>query len=92
MAARLCDIAERYEVLIPTMGLERLPEGVVATPHGPVELAGFPGPIEVLRADRRAQGARPQRHRRALDPLAVHLTVIVNGRSGRSTKRQLRLR
>ena len=45
MAARLCDIAERYEVLIPTMGLERLPEGVVATPHGPVELAGFPGPM-----------------------------------------------
>ena len=47
MASRLCDIAERYEVLIPTMGLERLPEGVVATPHGPVELAGFPGAIEV---------------------------------------------
>ena len=37
------------------MGLERLPEGVAATPHGAVELAGFPGPIEVLRADRRAQ-------------------------------------
>ena len=47
MAARLCDIAERYEVLIPTMGLERLPEGVNAIPHGAVELAGFPGPIEV---------------------------------------------
>ena len=30
------------------MGLERLPEGVTATPHGPVELAGFPGPIEVF--------------------------------------------
>jgi class 3 adenylate cyclase len=48
MAARLCDIAGPYEVLIPTMGLERLPEGVVATPHGPVELAGFPGPIDVF--------------------------------------------
>ncbi len=48
MAARLCDIAGPYEVLIPTMGLERLPEGVVATPHGAVELAGFPGPIDVL--------------------------------------------
>jgi adenylate cyclase len=48
MAARLCDIAKDFEVLIPTMGLERLPEGVVATPHGAVELAGFPGPIEVF--------------------------------------------
>ena len=48
MAARLCDIAGKYEVLIPTMGLERLPEGVVATPHGAVELAGFPGEIEVF--------------------------------------------
>ena len=48
MASRLCDIADAYEVLIPTMGLERLPEGVVATPHGAVELAGFPGAIEVF--------------------------------------------
>jgi len=48
MAARLCDIAKPYEVLIPTMGLERLPEGITATPHGAVELRGFPGPIEVL--------------------------------------------
>jgi len=47
MAARLCDVAKGYEVLIPTMGLERLPEGVVATAHGAVELAGFPGTIEV---------------------------------------------
>ena len=30
------------------MGLERLPEGVVATPHGAVVLAGFPGEIEVF--------------------------------------------
>ena len=77
MAARLCDIAERYEVLIPTMGLERLPEGVVATPHGPVELAGFPGADRGVRADRRPDGARPQRHRRALDPLPVHLSRSV---------------
>lgn len=48
LAARLCDIAQSYEVLIPTMGIERLPDGVIATPHGPVELAGFPGPIEVF--------------------------------------------
>ena len=30
MASRLCDIAGPHEVLIPTMGLERLPEGVIA--------------------------------------------------------------
>ena len=30
MAARLCDVAGPYEVLIPTMQLERLPEGVAA--------------------------------------------------------------
>jgi class 3 adenylate cyclase len=47
MAARLCDSANQ-EVLIPTMGLERLPEGIEAIPHAPVELAGFPGPIEVF--------------------------------------------
>jgi len=49
MAARLCDIAAPYEVLIPTMGLERLPEGVTAEEHPPVQVAGFPGEIEVFR-------------------------------------------
>ena len=49
MAARLCDAAGPYEVLMPTMGLERLPEGVLATPHGAVQLAGFPGEIEVVK-------------------------------------------
>ncbi len=29
------------------MGLERLPKGVSAKAHDPVELAGFPGAIEV---------------------------------------------
>jgi class 3 adenylate cyclase len=48
MAARLCDAAGPFEVLMPTMQLERLPEGVVANSHGPVELRGFPGPIEVV--------------------------------------------
>jgi adenylate cyclase len=48
MAARLCDIAQAYEVLIPTMGLERLPAGVVATPRDEVQLAGFPGVIDVV--------------------------------------------
>jgi len=47
MAARLCDAADGQSVLIPTMGLERLPEGVSAKAHDPVELAGFPGAIEV---------------------------------------------
>ena len=48
MAARLCDAAGPFEVLMPTMQIERLPEGVTATPHGAVELRGFPGPIDVV--------------------------------------------
>ncbi len=48
MAARLCDTAKGYEVLMPTMHLERLPAGITATPHGNVELRGFPGPIEIV--------------------------------------------
>jgi adenylate cyclase len=48
MAARLSDLATGYEVLMPTMHLDRLPEGVSATPRGEVELRGFPGPIEVV--------------------------------------------
>ena len=74
MASRLCDIAGAYQVLIPTMGLERLPEGVEALPHDPVELAGFPGVDRGLRADRRPDGPRPQRHRRALDQQPLHLS------------------
>jgi adenylate cyclase len=53
MASRLCDIAGPFEVLLPTMQLERLPEGVSAIPHGEVELRGFPGPIDVLELDGR---------------------------------------
>jgi adenylate cyclase len=48
MASRLCDIAGPFEVLLPTMQLERLPEGITVTPHGEVELRGFPGPIDVV--------------------------------------------
>jgi adenylate cyclase len=48
MAARLCDLAAPHEVLLPTMQLERLPQGVQATEHGDVELRGFPGSIDVL--------------------------------------------
>jgi class 3 adenylate cyclase len=53
MASRLCDAAGPFEVLMPSMQLERLPEGVTATPHGSLELRGFPGPIEVLELDGR---------------------------------------
>jgi adenylate cyclase len=48
MASRLCDAADRSQVLIPAMGVERLPEGVVAVPDGTRQLSGFPGDIEVL--------------------------------------------
>jgi class 3 adenylate cyclase len=48
MAARLCDHARGVQVLMPTMQLQRLPEGVVADPYGEVELRGFPGPIDVV--------------------------------------------
>ena len=48
LAARLCDHARGVEVLMPTMHLRELPEGVTATPFGSVELRGFPGPIEVV--------------------------------------------
>jgi adenylate cyclase len=48
MAARLCDYARGVEVLMPTMHIERLPEGVQARPYGEIELRGFPGPIDVV--------------------------------------------
>jgi class 3 adenylate cyclase len=51
LAARLCDIAGPYEVLMPTMHLDRLPEGVTAVPYGEIELRGFPGTIDVVRLE-----------------------------------------
>lgn len=48
MASRLCDLAGPFEVLLPTMQIERLPEGVSAQPHGEVELRGFPGAVDVV--------------------------------------------
>ena len=48
MASRLCDAAGPFEVLLPTMQIERLPEGVVTAVHGDLELRGFPGPISVV--------------------------------------------
>jgi adenylate cyclase len=49
MAARLCDYARNVDVLMPTMHLDRLPEGVSAEPFGEIELRGFPGTISVVR-------------------------------------------
>lgn len=48
MASRLCDVAGSLEVLIPAGHVEELPEGVVALPHPPLELHGFPDPVEVV--------------------------------------------
>jgi adenylate cyclase len=42
-------LARNVDVLMPTMHLDRLPEGVVAEPFGEVELRGFPGSIDVVR-------------------------------------------
>jgi adenylate cyclase len=53
MASRLCDIAGPFEVLLPTMQLERLPQGILANPHGEVELRGFPGSVDVVELDGR---------------------------------------
>lgn len=49
MAARLCDLAQNFDVLIPTMHLETLPEGVFAEPFAEVTLRGFPGAIDVVK-------------------------------------------
>ena len=49
MAARLCDYAQNVDVLMPTMHLGRLPEGVSAEPFGEVELRGFPGKLDIVR-------------------------------------------
>jgi adenylate cyclase len=48
IAARLCDLARPHEILMPTMHLDRLPEGINAVPYGEVELRGFPGPVDVV--------------------------------------------
>jgi class 3 adenylate cyclase len=49
MAARLCDQATNFDVLMPTMHLDRLPPGVTAESYGEIELRGFPGTIDVVR-------------------------------------------
>ena len=49
LAARLCDHAQNFDVLMPTMHLDRLPEGITAEPFGEIELRGFPGKVDVVR-------------------------------------------
>ena len=46
-AARLCDAAGAFEVLIPTDQIEELPEGVRIVAHEPLDLRGFSEPVEV---------------------------------------------
>jgi class 3 adenylate cyclase len=48
LAARLSDVAERNEVLMPTEQAVDLPEGVLVTPYGDVSLRGFPDPVSVV--------------------------------------------
>jgi class 3 adenylate cyclase len=48
LAARLCDAAGPYEVLMPADQVDELPEGVNAVPHGEVTLRGFPAPVKVV--------------------------------------------
>ncbi len=48
VAARLCDAAEPFEILIPTEQIETLPEGVVAVPHVPLHLRGLSEAIPVV--------------------------------------------
>jgi len=48
LAARLCDAAEPFEILMPAEQTDTLPEGVVAVPHIPLHLRGLPEAIAVV--------------------------------------------
>jgi class 3 adenylate cyclase len=48
MAARLCDAAQPFEVIIPLDQIENLPDGVVAVPHEPLTLRGLNEAIPVV--------------------------------------------
>jgi adenylate cyclase len=48
LAARLCDVAGPWEVLAPAAIAAELPVGVVAQPHGTIDLRGFPEAMEVV--------------------------------------------
>jgi class 3 adenylate cyclase len=49
LAARLCDAAGSFEVLMPADQADDLPDGVHAEPHAPVHLRGIPEPVAVVR-------------------------------------------
>jgi class 3 adenylate cyclase len=48
MAARLCDAAEPYEVIIPKDQIENLPDGVATIAHAPLSLRGLSEALEVV--------------------------------------------
>jgi class 3 adenylate cyclase len=48
MAARLCDAADPYEVIMPVEQIENLPEGVVLGKHQPMTLKGLNEAIPVV--------------------------------------------
>jgi adenylate cyclase len=48
LAARLCDVAGPFEVLMPAAHIDALPSKVKAAPHRAVALPGFPDPIDVV--------------------------------------------
>ena len=48
LAARICDAADRAEVLVPIEQAVELPMGVSSTPHEALVLRGFPEPIQVV--------------------------------------------
>ena len=72
MAARLCDVAEQYEVLMPTMQLDRLPEGVTPSRTARSSCAASPG-WSTWYGSLASPCSRRPRHRRALDPQPVRL-------------------
>ena len=75
MAARLCDVAQPYEVLMPTMHDRSSARGRHGRPVRRDRVAGLP------RCDRRRaphgcpRARTDQRHRRALDPQPVRLPI-----------------
>jgi class 3 adenylate cyclase len=48
MAARLCDAAEPFEVIMPAEQIEILPEGVMATKHAALTLRGLSEALDVV--------------------------------------------
>ena len=58
LAARLCDLAGPFEVLIPADQADDLPDGVIAIPHGTLALKGFGEPVEVAELSGRVTAAR----------------------------------